>query len=263
MLRKLTAPFAAGEVKFKPQVVQGNRALALAYIDARAVQDRLDDVLGVVNWQDEYNVLPDGNVVCRLKLRFDGEWLSRMDVGGPSEQPDGGDRMKAAFSDALKRAAVKYGIGRYIHQASQQWVDYDPVKRQFKGTPALPKYKPPVRATGGNPPAAQPAAETAVATLQQPEARRALPAEPRCTQEQVDEMTDLCVQLGKDAAWLANSLGTKFGKVEPAQLTPQEATKVVAGLKTQVEKGGNKKGQTGRKTAARSNGTPAESGGAY
>jgi hypothetical protein len=39
-----------------------------------------------------------------------------MDVGGPSEQPDEGDRVKAAFSDALKRAAVKFGIGRYLYR---------------------------------------------------------------------------------------------------------------------------------------------------
>src|SRR4051794_27486760 len=141
----LSAPFDLKEVKFKPQVVQGNRALALAYVDARAIQDRLDEVLGVEGWQDEYEVLPDGSVVCRLRLKVGDEWVVKMDVGGPSEQPDGGDRMKAAFSDALKRAAVKFGIGRYIYRLPSQWVDYDPMKKQFRTTPSLPAFAMPKR----------------------------------------------------------------------------------------------------------------------
>jgi hypothetical protein len=134
----LAAPFDPREVKFKPAVVSGQRALALAYVDARVIQDRLDDVLGVAGWQDEYECLPDGSVVCRLRLRLGDEWITKMDVGGPSEQPDEGDRRKAAFSDALKRAAVKFGIGRYLYRLPTQWVDYDPHKRQFAKTPVLP-----------------------------------------------------------------------------------------------------------------------------
>jgi hypothetical protein len=134
----LAAPFDPREVRFKPAVVSGNRALALAYVDARVIQDRLDEVLGVTGWQDEYECLPDGSVVCRLRLRLGDEWITKMDVGGQSEQPDEGDRRKAAFSDALKRAAVKFGIGRYLYRLPSQWVDYDPQKRQFARTPTLP-----------------------------------------------------------------------------------------------------------------------------
>ncbi len=139
----LTAPFDQREVKFKPQVVSGHRALALAYVDARVIQDRLDDVLGVEGWQDEYECLPDGSVVCRLRLRIGGEWVTKMDVGGPSEQPDGGDRLKAAFSDALKRAAVKFGVGRYLYRLPSQWVDYDPQKKQIVRPPVLPVFAQP------------------------------------------------------------------------------------------------------------------------
>ena len=42
----LSAPFEVREVKWKPQSVKGNRALAIAYIDARLVMDRLDEVFG-------------------------------------------------------------------------------------------------------------------------------------------------------------------------------------------------------------------------
>jgi hypothetical protein len=86
----LAAPFDPAAVRRKPTKLTSNRALAAAYIDSPAVQDRLDEVLGVDGWQDDYHCLLDGSVVCRLRSRIDGEWLTKVDVGGPSEQPDGG-----------------------------------------------------------------------------------------------------------------------------------------------------------------------------
>lgn len=140
IFKLLAAPFAVGEVKFKPAVVSGGRALALAYIDARCVQDRLDEVLGPGNWQDDYQILEGGSVVCRLRLRIDGEWITKTDVGSMSEQPDDGDKMKAAFSDSLKRAAVKFGIGRYLYRFPQQWCEYDQKSKKFINPPGLPDF---------------------------------------------------------------------------------------------------------------------------
>lgn len=99
LTQALAEPFESAEVKFKPAVVSGNRTMALAYVDAHVIQDRLDDVLGVEGWQDDYECREDGSVICRLRLRLGDEWVTKVDVGGPSEQPDGGDRLKAAFSD--------------------------------------------------------------------------------------------------------------------------------------------------------------------
>jgi hypothetical protein len=151
LTRALSAPFEATEVKFKPAVVSGNRALALAYVDARVIQDRLDEVLGVEGWQDDYECLEDGSVVCRLRLRLGDEWVTKVDVGGPSEQPDGGDRLKAAFSDALKRAAVKFGVGRYLYRLPAQWVDYDPHRKQFVRPPTLPALALPAKPSAPKP----------------------------------------------------------------------------------------------------------------
>src|SRR5690348_17083448 len=85
LMEALAAPFDAREIRFRPGAVSGNRALALPYVDARVIQDRLDDVLGVTGWQDEYECLPEGSVVCRLRLRIGEEWITKMDVGGQSE----------------------------------------------------------------------------------------------------------------------------------------------------------------------------------
>jgi hypothetical protein len=138
--RLLRAPFAVEDVRFKPAVVSGNRALAIAYVDARVIQDRLDEVLGVGNWQDAYECLADGNVVCRLRLRINGEWVTKVDVGSQSEGGDDGDKVKGAFSDSLKRAAVKFGVGRYLYHLPSQWLDYDQQKRCFVKSPKLPSW---------------------------------------------------------------------------------------------------------------------------
>ena len=79
----LSAPFEAKDVKFKPQMVKNNRCLAMAYIDARLIQDRLDEVLGVENWEDGYKILPDGSVMCRLRIKLGERWInSRAYVAG-------------------------------------------------------------------------------------------------------------------------------------------------------------------------------------
>lgn len=132
ILAAFVKPFDESEVKLKPAMVKGTRCLALAYIDSRCVMDRLDEAVGVNGWKDEYTVLDGGKEVeCRLSVKIAGEWITKADVGGESEQPDGGDRMKAAYSDALKRAAVKFGIGRFLYRRPQTWMDYDPVKKQI------------------------------------------------------------------------------------------------------------------------------------
>lgn len=153
---KLAAPFPASELGWKPQAVSQDKtkALAVAYLSTRAVMDRLDEACGVLGWEDSYQVLPDNaGVVCHLTIRHTnlapiseaGHGLASMtitkvDVGSPSEQPDGGDRMKAAFSDALKRAAVKFGVGRYLSRLPKQWCTFDPVKKYFTQTPTLPAW---------------------------------------------------------------------------------------------------------------------------
>src|SRR5262245_38800863 len=63
IFRELAAPLPADEVRVKPQVGKGKRALAIAYIDARAVMDRLDAVVGV------HNRLPPGRCLCRAPGR--------------------------------------------------------------------------------------------------------------------------------------------------------------------------------------------------
>jgi len=120
MEQKLKAPFAAKDIEFRISRVTKNtrKAFVLAYITSRAVMDRLDEVFGLDGWQDEYEVLKEG-VVCKLSVRFDSVWVVKVDSAPYTNI----ESLKGGFSDALKRAAVKLGIGRYLYSLPEYIVD--------------------------------------------------------------------------------------------------------------------------------------------
>jgi hypothetical protein len=169
----------------------------------------------VDGWQDSYRVLEDGTVVCRLRLRIGEDWITKTDVGGPSEQGDSGDQRKAAFSDALKRAAVKFGIGRYLYRLPTQWVDYDGHKKQFAQTPklppfAIPKLNRPAAAADSAPPAAD-ARKTDVRKQEavnekQAEVKKAEPAEARKTELREADAAETSSKAGQINSLPANGL---------------------------------------------------------
>jgi hypothetical protein len=78
--------------------------------------NRLDEILGPENWWDEYVPL-EHSVVCRMTIRLpDGTTLTKSDAGGYAGLADPGDDDKSGFADAFKRAAVKFGVGRYLYR---------------------------------------------------------------------------------------------------------------------------------------------------
>jgi hypothetical protein len=90
--------------------------MMLDYIDARYVMDKLDH-LGPENWQDQFVDRPDGSVRCGIGLLVGGDWVWKWDVGTVSDiEPE-----KGSYSEAFKRAGVKWGIGRdlYGHKATR------------------------------------------------------------------------------------------------------------------------------------------------
>ncbi len=144
---ELAKPFPASEVQWKVQAVSKDkrRALVLAYLDARAVMDRLDAVVGPTGWSDSYDVFPaDASIdhqTVQAKCRLTILGISKEDVGEGSMQGEqSSSSVKAAVSDALKRAAVKFGIGRYLYRLESVWVDYDDAKRRPLETPTLPDW---------------------------------------------------------------------------------------------------------------------------
>jgi hypothetical protein len=107
----LAAPFEAQEVKVRSQ--SGRQ---LHYITARVAMNRLDSVLGPENWWDSY-VPGENSVLCMLTIRLpDGSTLTKGDAGGYAGMADSGDDDKSGYSDAFKRAAVKFGVARYLYR---------------------------------------------------------------------------------------------------------------------------------------------------
>jgi len=107
----LAAPFESHEVKIRSQTGR-----QLHYITARTVMNRLDNVLGPEHWWDEY-VPSENSVLCRLTIRLpDGSTLTKSDAGGYAGMADSGDDDKSGYSDAFKRAAVKFGVARYLYR---------------------------------------------------------------------------------------------------------------------------------------------------
>lgn len=107
----LASPFDPEEVKVRTQAGR-----QLHYITARTAMNRLDNVLGPENWWDEY-VPQESSVLCRLTIRMpDGSTLTKADAGGYAGMSDSGDDDKSGYSDAFKRACVKFGVARYLYR---------------------------------------------------------------------------------------------------------------------------------------------------
>jgi hypothetical protein len=148
---RLSEPFDQRLLGWKPIRVSGNRALAFAYISNTDVMDRLDEVVGPENWKTEYLQVGPQSVECRLSIKINGEWVCKSDVGATSDQPDEGDKVKAGYSDGLKRAAVNWGVARYLRNLDQSWCDYDPQKKVILNPPQLPQWALPKGAGNARP----------------------------------------------------------------------------------------------------------------
>jgi len=125
----LCAPFPQEAVHWRAQTVtkDGTRALALAYLDARNVMDRLDSVCGPENWQDEY-ASANGRTICKIGIKINNEWVWKSDGAGDTKV----EAEKGGISDAFKRAAVKWGIGRYLYGIETPWVPCESYEKDNK-----------------------------------------------------------------------------------------------------------------------------------
>lgn len=136
MAEQLAAPFPASEIEWRVGTVTKDKTkgMALAYLTARAVQDRLDEVFGPDGWSSDFQ-LTDKGFLCTLTCRFGDKWVRKTD-GADSTQIEA---TKGGISGALKRAAVQLGIGRYLYYLPNVW---HPLKngRYLQGEPSLPAW---------------------------------------------------------------------------------------------------------------------------
>ena len=107
----LAMPFDDWEVK---SMERGTTMIL--FVSATTVMNRLDEVVGPASWTASYQQLARG-IQCKLTITLpSGEQVAREDCGGYHGMNDPGDDEKSGFSDALKRAAMNFGVGRYLWQ---------------------------------------------------------------------------------------------------------------------------------------------------
>jgi hypothetical protein len=129
-LKDLSDPFPREAIHWRAQTItrNGDKALALAYLDARDVMDRLDEVCGPENWQSRYVETAKGRVLCEIGIRVGDEWVWKSDGAGDTAV----EGEKGGISDALKRAAVQWGIGRYLYRLDAVWAPCETYERNGK-----------------------------------------------------------------------------------------------------------------------------------
>jgi len=125
IIKKLREPFPFEAVEAKIQVTNGDKTkgLAVFYLDARAIQERLDEVVGPFNWRNEYHAWQDKSQICGLSI-FNaerGEWVTKYDGAENSDI----ESIKGGLTDAFKRSAVLWSLGRYLYSMDGVWCDVD------------------------------------------------------------------------------------------------------------------------------------------
>lgn len=126
-IKELAKPFPreliswrVGATNSKKNNGKPTKGIALAYIDARDVMQRLDEVCGPHGWQNKHPHA-NGKTSCAIGIKINGEWVWKENGAGDSAT----EAEKGAFSDSFKRAAVLWGIGRYLYDVPNIWVELD------------------------------------------------------------------------------------------------------------------------------------------
>lgn len=127
IIKELKAPFHMEKIEFKVGATNQEKTmgLALAYVEARAIQNRLDEVIGFNNWKTSYQEV-QGGFLCSMSLRIGGEWIEKQDGAQITDY----ESVKGGISSAFKRVASSgWGIGRYLYGVQSEWY---PIRKRGK-----------------------------------------------------------------------------------------------------------------------------------
>lgn len=130
LFTRLAEPFPADAVSWRVGSTTGDKTkgMALAYLDARDVMDRLDLVCGPAGWERRHPHV-GGTTTCEIAIWVEGRgWIVKSDGAGDTQV----EAEKGSLSDAFKRAAVNWGIGRYLYGLPSPWVELEAAGRGQK-----------------------------------------------------------------------------------------------------------------------------------
>lgn len=146
--RRLSEPFAVADVEWRVTKLrnQNSEGLVVPFIDSRAIQNRLDDVVGPFFWRtrfipwhqyvpkpgkyedpNEVQKTPVSSQLCGLSI-YDAErkeWVEKVDGAENTDI----EAIKGGISDSFKRAAVIWGVGRYLYEIPARWTSLDKYKQ--------------------------------------------------------------------------------------------------------------------------------------
>lgn len=132
--RALEYPFTFQEIEWRvlrASKKDPTRAQVAAYVDSRAIQNRLDAVVGRENWQNTFESVVGNNNgttahICRISIYYPerGEWITKSDGAGCTDV----EPIKGGLSNAFKRAASMWGMGRYLYGLKNIWANIDEYK---------------------------------------------------------------------------------------------------------------------------------------
>lgn len=142
-LSKLAKPFPVDDIEWRVSRAGHGKGkpycIVFAYITARAIQKRLDDVCGAGNWGLEQPLCLDVNgksaFACGIKIRIGDEWVTKWDVAGATSV----EPAKGGFSGAMKRAGAQWGIGRYLYHLKESFAETSEDKVEGWEYAKLPK----------------------------------------------------------------------------------------------------------------------------
>ena len=136
ILDQLKRPFPVERVHWRVGATNRDKtsAIALAYIDARDVMKRLDDVAGFDKWQCRYPISDSGLLICEIGLFLNDQWVWKANGAGDTQV----EAEKGKCSDAFKRAAVLWGIGQYLYMLPNKWVPL--VNKKLDSIPPMPQW---------------------------------------------------------------------------------------------------------------------------
>jgi hypothetical protein len=124
-LEKLKDPFPESDIEWRIQnsgVKNGKPwGMCLAYVTNRAIMDRLDEVCGPENWSNRFERWGENGVLCTI-LIICGDGTATPKSDGAEETAF--ESVKGGLSSAMKRAAVQWGIGRYLYNLEAGWAEF-------------------------------------------------------------------------------------------------------------------------------------------
>lgn len=128
-LYELARPFPESLVKAKPG------KFAASYVEHSVISQRLLEVVGPHDFAiDRIVTNPDGVVVgctATLSVTVDGRMVKVTEVGDVERPGDNnGSNLKNASSDALKRCAMRLGVGLHLWSQDNYYLDKALEKRR-------------------------------------------------------------------------------------------------------------------------------------